>query len=67
MVDEIDIYRSAALLIEKHGEDAVIEAAIRADAMLDKGDLDGLQVWKAVLRAIEELQREYPKEGERVN
>ena len=41
VVDEIDIYRSAALQIEKHGEDAVIEAAIRADAMLDKGDLDG--------------------------
>jgi len=48
VVDEIDIYRSAALLIEKHGEDAVIEAAIRADAMLDMGDLDGQRVWKAI-------------------
>ena len=37
-MDQIDIYRSAALLIEKHGEGAVIEAAIRADAMLDMGD-----------------------------
>jgi hypothetical protein len=53
-MDRIDIYRSAVLLIEKHGEDAVIEAAIRADAMLDKGDLDGQRAWKAMVRAIEE-------------
>ena len=56
-METIDIYRSAALLIESHGEDAVIEAAMRADAMLDKGDLDGQRVWKAIVRAIEELQR----------
>ena len=38
MVGGIDIYRSAALLIAKHGKDAVIEAAMRADAMFDIGD-----------------------------
>ena len=54
---QIDIYRTAALPIEKHGEDAVIEAAMRADAMLDMGDLDGQRVWNAIVRAIEDIQR----------
>ncbi len=39
-------------------------AAIRADAMLEKDDLDGQRVWKAIVRAIEELQRGGRKEGE---
>jgi len=38
-----------------HGEDAVIEAALRADAMLDAGDLDGQRVWLRVIEAIKEL------------
>jgi len=41
--------------VKQHGEDAPIEAAMRADAMLEKGDLDGLAVWKRILRAIDEL------------
>ena len=43
------------------------EAAMRADAMLEKGDLDGYAVWKRVLKAVGELLRDAPKEGERVN
>ena len=39
---------------------------MKADAMLDEGDLDGQRVWKAIVRAIEELQRGERKEGERV-
>ncbi len=41
MVSDLDIYRSANVLIRQHGEDAPIEAAMRADAMLESGDLDG--------------------------
>jgi len=37
----LDIYRTANLLVKQHGEDAPIEAAMRADAMLEAGDLDG--------------------------
>ena len=29
---------------------------MRADAMLEAGDLDGLAVWKRILRAVGELQ-----------
>ncbi len=40
---------------------------MRADAMLEAGDLDGLAVWKRVLRAIEALQGTAPKSGEAVH
>ncbi|MCH8113678.1 MAG: hypothetical protein IH905_17270 [Proteobacteria bacterium] len=49
----------------QHGPNAPIHAAMRADAMLEKGDLDGLAVWKRVLRAVEELQGMAP--GARVH
>ena len=33
MVSDLDIYRSAKLLIDQHGEDAGLEAAMRVDMM----------------------------------
>ncbi len=60
MVEEIDIYRSANLLIKQHGEEAAVFAAMQADACMDKGDLDGKVVWLAVIKAIEELQDATP-------
>ncbi len=42
MVNEIDIFRAANLLVKHHGQDAPIHAAMRADAMLDKGDVEGV-------------------------
>ncbi len=41
MTSDLDIYRSAQVLIREHGEDAALEAAQRADAMLEKGDMEG--------------------------
>ncbi len=55
MTSDLDIYRVAHLLVKRHGEDAPIKAAMRADAMLDKGDLDGYAVWKRILQAVGEL------------
>jgi len=39
MIPDLDIYRSANVLIREHGEDAASEATMRADAVLEKGDL----------------------------
>ncbi len=35
MIPDLDIYRSANLIVKHHGEDALIQAAMRADAMLE--------------------------------
>jgi hypothetical protein len=69
MVCELDISRgwalpkprseidaAANLLIRKHGADAELEAAKRADLMLDRGDDDGRLLWMRIRRAIEALQ-----------
>ena len=56
MTSNLDIYRTAQLYFEQHGDDASIHAATRADEMLDKGDLDGRAVWLRVLAAIKELR-----------
>ena len=64
MVDDLDIYRSAKLIIDQHGEDAVLEAAMRADKLLAAGDMDGKRAWVRIMKAVEELQRTEPTPGE---
>ena len=56
MTPDIDIFRSAQVLVKRHGEDAPIHAAMQADELLEAGDLDGLATWNRILRAIEELR-----------
>ena len=67
MIPDLDIYRSARVLVKRHGEDAPIHAAMRADELLEAGDLDGVSVWRRVLRAVEELQGTVPKPGEAIH
>jgi hypothetical protein len=43
-MDAIDIYRSAKLYIDQYGVDASVHAAMKADAMLERGDLEGFNV-----------------------
>ena len=67
MTPDLDIYRSANVLVKQHGGDAPVHAAMRADAMLEKGDLDGFAVWRRILRAVGELQRTDMGPGVRVH
>ncbi len=41
MTSDLDVYRAANELIEQHGEDAPIHAALRADELMETGDMDG--------------------------
>jgi hypothetical protein len=50
MIPDIDIHRSAWLMIRRYGEDAATQAAVRADQLLEAGDLDGMLVWWAIIR-----------------
>jgi hypothetical protein len=68
MTAELDIYRAANILVKEYGaEQAPLMAAKRTDALLDLGDVEGQRVWKAVLRAVQELTRTECAPGERVN
>jgi len=65
MTSDLDIYRSANELIEQHGEAADIEAAMRADELMDAGDMEGEAVWLRIVTAVEELlSEERPDDAE---
>jgi hypothetical protein len=66
-ISDPDIWRAAQLMVKRHGVDAPIVAAKRADELFEEGDLDGAAVWKRILHAVEELQQVRPRLSERVN
>jgi len=52
-------------MVKRYGEDAVLEAAERADQLLDEGDMPGAETWHRILNAIERLQAKAPADGEK--
>ena len=62
-MEDLDIYRSAAAFIDQHGDEAPIHAAMKADDMLERGDMDGRAVWLRIVDAVRELLRERPDEN----
>ena len=62
-VSDLDIYRAANLLVKRHGTEATIHAAMNADAMLDRGDIDGERVWLRIMKAVEEMLSTRPADG----
>ena len=40
---------------------------MRADAMLQKGDLDGRAVWKRIVKAVNELLADKPSSGAKLH
>ncbi len=67
MIPALGIYRAANILVKHHGQDAPIHAAMRADAMLDKGDVNGYAVFKRILRAVGVLMRREPEPSGKVH
>lgn len=55
-MDEAEVWREAQKLLNEHGKGAALEAARRADGMLQAGDLAGSAVWLRIMLAITSLQ-----------
>ena len=55
MTSNLDIYRSAKMMIDRHGEEAPLFAAMRADKMLERGDMAGRAVWLRIMRAVQSM------------
>ncbi len=65
MTPNLDIYRSANEFIKQYGQDAPILAAMRADELMESGDMDGRVVWLRIVKAVEELlSEERPDDAE---
>jgi hypothetical protein len=52
-------------MIELYDKEAVLRAAMRADALLAEGDTAGFFAWKRICRAIDDLTRATLGENER--
>ena len=65
-MEEIDIWRAAKQMIDRHGEDAEIAASMRADSALEQGDQFNVKLWMRVAAAVRELERKR-REGEPLN
>ncbi len=60
MTSDLDIYRAANELIKQFGDAADIEAAMRADELMEAGDMEGEAVWIRIGKAVEELRQREP-------
>lgn len=57
MTSDLDIYRSAAVMIRQFGPGAAAQAAARAGSLGEKGDHEGQFTWERIARAVRDLQR----------
>ena len=63
-MDDLDAYRCAKLLLDRHGRDAELQAALRADELAAAGDEAGRRAWMRILAAMDELARTEQCRGE---
>jgi hypothetical protein len=63
-MEEIDIWRTAKILIDSHGKRAWMEAAQRADHALSDGKLEVAAVWTRIWKAVQALQKQKPSASE---
>lgn len=62
-----EVWRSALGMVDCHGGSAVEMACSQAEAMIDRGDVAGAELWSRIVCAIEELQRSEPHQGESIH
>ena len=64
---DLDIHRTAKVLIDQHGEDALIEAMKRVEGYRQKKNETGMRIWNRIADAIEWLQMPENLTGETVH
>jgi len=64
---EAEVWAAARLILEYFPKHGSLLAGQRADGALEEGDGEGFGAWLRISRAIEELERTKPGEGEALN
>jgi len=52
---ERDIWATANLMLKRFGDDALIECAMRVDALNAEGDIQGAAIWRRILASTKVL------------
>jgi hypothetical protein len=55
ILSDWELWACANEALKQHGDDAPIFAAMRADALLEKGDQDGAHNWLLIIDRIDQL------------
>ena len=56
-MEEIDLWRSAHLLIKEHATLAEVLAQGQIERMQASGDAEGEAIWRGIMQAIKDLRR----------
>jgi len=56
MIQDIDVYRSAKLLMKQHGDQAMKEAMAQLERFRATADNEGQRLWNRIIDAIEWLE-----------
>jgi hypothetical protein len=67
VIPEADIWRAAVVMMKRYKGDAMVEAAARADRLLEDGDWRAAVTWHRIFDAIGRLQAKTPGGGETVH
>ncbi len=59
-LSEWELWAIASKFDADFGDEAAIHAALKADAMLERNDREGYQVWLAIIDLIHRLDRDAP-------
>ena len=62
-----EIWRTASLLVRRHGSTAPGRAEQRASEFIDRDDPEGWATWVWIEKAARELLRDRPRVGELLN
>jgi hypothetical protein len=60
VIAEVDIWRTAYLMLSWYGDTAAAESARRAEEFAADGDLAGVAAWRRVIEAIGQLANTTP-------
>ena len=55
ILSDWELWACADEQLKQHGQNAAIFAAMRADELLEKADLDGVRNWLLIIDRIEQL------------
>jgi|ERR1700758_3378051 hypothetical protein len=60
VIPEVDIWRTANLMLKRYGDAALVERAKRADELAAAGDTGGAAVWCRIIDAVDQLSNTTP-------
>jgi hypothetical protein len=66
LISDTEFSRAAQRMISRYGAGAANKAIMNGDAMLVRGETDGLLLWLRIFRTIVRLRAKKPAEGEQV-